>query len=232
MRTLKNQQCHLAESEIELLNPHGPSDFDHDSWRVLRIQSEIVDGFESLKDLGVAVTMFGSARLAPSDPHYQLAVETARLLSEKSISVITGGGGGIMEAGNLGAQKGKNGKSAGMNIELPREQKPNLYQDLSLEFRYFFVRKLMLVRYSKAFLVFPGGFGTLDELFDILTLIQTEKIKNFPVVLVGKKFWAPLQTFISQQLSPQMISPQDQDLFWVCDDPQEICDHLCQKFKT
>lgn len=226
MKTHRNIDCPLAESEIELLNPNNAQDFTHDGWRVLRIQAEIVDGFENLKQLGKAVTIFGSARTSASDPYYQKAVDTARLLSEQGISIITGGGGGIMEAGNLGAQQGKNGKSAGMNIELPKEQTPNLYQDISLEFRYFFVRKLMLVRYSKAFLVFPGGFGTLDELFDILTLIQTEKVKNFPVILVGKSFWQPMLHFIENSLKPAYINNNDTDLFQVLDKPEEIADSL------
>lgn len=179
-----------ASSEVELLkslNKHY--DIAHDSWRVLRIQSEIIDGFENLKNITNAISIFGSARTPENNPYYLKSEALAKKLCENNISVISGGGPGIMDAANKGAQKGGKGLSIGLNIELPFEQDPNPHQDIALEFRYFFVRKLMFVRYSTAFVFFPGGFGTIDELGDVLCLIQTKKIDNIPVILFGKDYW-------------------------------------------
>ncbi len=162
-----------------------------DTWRVFRIMGEFVAGFDSLAGLGPAVTIFGSARIRPDHPQYQQAVETARLLGEAGFSIITGGGPGIMQAGNEGA-KAAGASSVGLNIELPFEQHLNPFIDLSVDFHYFFVRKTMLVKYAKAFVIFPGGFGTLDELFEAITLIQTGKISNFPVVLFDSSYWQGL----------------------------------------
>ncbi|HPR63284.1 MAG TPA: TIGR00730 family Rossman fold protein [Thermoanaerobaculia bacterium] len=197
-----------------------------DPWRALRILGEVVDGFEALHRVRGAVAIFGSARVKEGSPHYDAARETARRLAVKGFSIITGGGPGIMEAANRGAQDGK-GLSVGCNIQLPFEQEPNTYQDISLEFRYFFVRKLMFVKYSTAFVIFPGGFGTMDELFEALTLSQTDKIEHFPVVLYGRDFWAPLVQFIEGTLGDTgYISPEDRMLFTIVDSPEEVENHI------
>ena len=197
---------------------------DSDPWRVLRIQGEFVEGFDVLSNLGTAVTIFGSARTPESDPIYQAAVETARLLAEAGLVIITGGGPGIMEAGNRGAQLG-GGKSIGLNIELPFEQGTNPYVETAINFRYFFVRKTMFVKYAQAFVIFPGGFGTLDELFESLTLIQTGKIHNFPVILFGSTYWAGLLEWLrNTMLESGKISVHDLDLIVVSDSPEQVRD--------
>jgi uncharacterized protein (TIGR00730 family) len=193
-----------------------------ESWRVLRIQSEVVDGFENLRDLGPAVSVFGSARTAPKDRDYKLAQETGRLLSQAGFAVITGGGPGIMEAANRGAH-GAGSPSVGLNIELPFEQSANPFQDISLENRYFFVRKLNFVKYSFAFVYFPGGFGTFDELFEVVTLVQTEKIERAPVILVGSWFWKPVLRWMRAALLDKgLISPEDPDLLTIVDKPADV----------
>ena len=182
----------LTETEDEKLLGSSPSRVDFtrtDPWRVLRIMSELIEGFDTLAGVDKGVSMFGSARTGPDDPQYQAAQETARLLAEAGFAIITGAGPGIMEAANKGAREG-NGRSIGCNIELPFEQGSNPYVDTVIEFRYFFIRKLMFVKYSSAFIIFPGGFGTLDEAFEALTLIQTGKIYEFPVILFGRHYWA------------------------------------------
>ena len=192
-----------------------------DSWRVLRIMGEFVWGFDNLADVSDGVTIFGSARTAPTDVYYERAVETARLLAEAGIPVITGGGPGIMEAANKGALEG-GGMSVGCNIELPFEQGSNPYLSRSLNFKFFFVRKTMFVKYATAFIVFPGGYGTLDELFEALTLIQTGKVKHFPVILFGSAYWAGLVEWLSRTVAEQRkINPTDLLLFRVTDDPGE-----------
>jgi uncharacterized protein (TIGR00730 family) len=192
-----------------------------DSWRVLRIMGEFVWGFDNLADVSDGVTIFGSARTPPSDPHYQQAVETARLLAKAGIPVITGGGPGIMEAANRGAQEG-GGLSIGCNIELPFEQGSNGYLTRSLNFKFFFVRKTMFVKYATAFIVFPGGYGTLDELFEALTLIQTGKVKHFPVILFGRRYWSGLVDWLTRTVAAEnKINPSDLNLFRVTDDPAE-----------
>jgi uncharacterized protein (TIGR00730 family) len=192
-----------------------------DPWRVLRIQSEFVEGFDTLADITKGVTIFGSARTGPDDPQYAAAEETARLLAHAGFAVITGAGPGIMEAANKGA-KLAGGRSIGCNIELPFEQGANPYVDTLINFRYFFVRKTMFIKYSNAFVIFPGGFGTLDELFEALTLIQTGKIYQFPVILFGRHYWAGLVRWLnSRVLGEQKISPGDMDLLLVTDDPEE-----------
>lgn len=194
-----------------------------DPWRVLRIGSEFVNGFDALAHIPPSIAIFGSARTKPTSPSYQAAVETARLLAEAGFGIITGGGPGIMEAANKGAQEGGN-LSIGCNIELPFEQSSNAYLDISLDFRYFFVRKTMFVKYSNAFIIFPGGFGTMDELFEALTLIQTEKVNNFPVILYGSQYWGGLLTWLREtMLTVENISPPDLKLLRLSDDPQEIC---------
>lgn len=194
-----------------------------DPWRVFRIMSEFVEGFDSLAHIPPSVAIFGSARVKPDDPAYAAAVETARLLAKAGFGIITGGGPGIMEAANKGAQEGEN-ISIGCNIELPFEQKPNPYLDISLDFRYFFVRKTMFVKYAEAFVIFPGGFGTMDELFEALTLIQTKKVSHFPVILYDSKYWGGLITWIRDfMLAGEKIFPEDAGLLRLSDDPLEIC---------
>jgi uncharacterized protein (TIGR00730 family) len=211
----------------KLLQSPGPEQAlftDTDPWRVLRIQGEFVEGFEALAQLGPAVSLFGSARTGAEDPYHQAAVETARLLAEAGLAVITGGGPGIMEAGNQGAKQG-GGVSVGLNIELPFEQHLNPYLDIPINFHYFFARKVMFVKYAQAFVIFPGGFGTLDELFEALTLIQTGKISNFPVILFGSAYWSGLLTWVKEMLlEGGKISPADLDLITVTDSPEEVRD--------
>ncbi len=192
-----------------------------DSWRVLRIMGEFVWGFDNLADVSDGVTIFGSARTLPTDPHYQQAVETARLLARAGIPVLTGGGPGIMEAANRGAKEG-GGLSIGCNIELPFEQGSNAYLSRSLNFKFFFVRKTMFVKYATAFIVFPGGYGTLDELFEALTLIQTGKVKHFPVILFGRAYWGGLVDWLERTVAEERkINATDLLLFSVTDDPVE-----------
>jgi uncharacterized protein (TIGR00730 family) len=192
-----------------------------DSWRVLRIMGEFVWGFDHLADVYEGVTVFGSARTTPTDPLYAKAVQTAKLLAQAGIPVITGGGPGIMEAANRGAREG-GGLSIGCNIELPFEQGSNAYLSRSLNFKFFFVRKTMFVKYATAFLVFPGGYGTLDELFEALTLIQTGKVKGFPVILFGQAYWAGLVDWLTRTVAEERkINPSDLYLFQVTDDPAE-----------
>ncbi len=193
-----------------------------EAWRIFRIQSELIDGIETLIDLGPAVSIFGSARLPVSSPYYQDAITVAHQLSHAKFSVISGGGPSIMEAANKGAYQ-QGGKSVGLNIELPHEQSPNTTQDISLTFRYFFVRKLMFVKYSIGYVVFPGGFGTLDEFFEALTLIQTKKIQPFPVILYGSSFWKGLIDWMKEQvLELGCIHKDDLDLFYIVDTPEEV----------
>src|SRR5229473_1308534 len=194
-----------------------------DPWRVFRIMSEFVEGFDELSHIPPSVAMFGSARIKPGDPIYEAAVETAQLLAKAGFGIITGGGPGIMEAGNKGAQEGGN-YSIGCNIELPFEQGPNPYLDISLDFRYFFVRKTMFIKYAEAFVIFPGGFGTMDELFEALTLIQTKKVSHFPVILYDSKYWAGLINWIRDTMLPSnKVNTDDIGLFMLSDDPKEIC---------
>ena len=214
---------HPTEDERLLESPRVPAvDFTRsDPWRVFRIMGEFVEGFDTLAKIGPAVSVFGSARVAPSDPHYAAAVETSRRLGEAGFAVITGGGPGIMEAANRGAVDG-GAMSIGCNIELPFEQGTNAYVRVSINFRYFFVRKTMFVKYSQAFIIFPGGFGTMDELFEALTLIQTGKVRNFPVVLFGTEYWGGLLTWIRDvMLVEGKISRDDVRLLVVTDSPEE-----------
>jgi len=193
-----------------------------ETWRVFRIQSELVDGFETLYDLGPAVGVFGGARFEEDSPYYQQAMNVGAMLSQHGFSIITGGGPGIMEAANRGAKLGR-GKSVGLNIELPHEQDPNPHLDISLSFRYFFVRKLMFVKYSMGFVIFPGGFGTMDELFEALTLVQTKKVISFPLVLYSSEYWKGLVEWIRGTLVERgAISRDDVDLIYVVDDSADI----------
>jgi len=193
-----------------------------DSWRLFRILAEFVDGFETLSQCHPAVTIFGSTRIKPGDEVYQKTEKIGRLLAENGFSVITGGGPGAMEAANKGASAA-GGKSIGLNIELPFEQKPNPYANITLSFRYFFVRKVMFVKYAMAYIILPGGFGTMDELLESVTLIQTHKIKPFPVILVGSKYWKGLLDWIKEVvLKEGRISPEDLDILQLIDEPEEI----------
>src|SRR5215210_1083508 len=197
-----------------------------DEDRIDRIAHELRDGFDALAAIGAAASFFGSARTPPDDPDYELARETARVVGESGLAIITGGGPGIMEAANRGA-KDASALSVGLNIELPFEQGGNPYCDIALDFHYFFARKIMFVRYASGFVVFPGGFGTMDELFEALTLIQTGKITEFPVVLVGSSYWRGLIDWLAGPMVDEgNISPDDLDLFRVTDDPMEVRDLL------
>ena len=191
-----------------------------DPWRIFRIMAEFVDSFETLSQVGTAVTIFGSARLPPNHPHYQMALSLGKMLAKNNLTVVTGGGPGIMEAANRGASEGK-GKSVGLNIELPFEQKGNKYANIPINFHYFFSRKVCFVKYSIAFVFMPGGFGTLDEFFEVLTLVQTRRIPRFPLILIGKDYWSGLLRWTKNTLEKNsFISPGDMDLFTVTDDPQ------------
>ena len=207
----------------QLLESPRPDEFTHtDPWRVFRIMGEFVEGFDELATLSRGIAIFGSARTRPDDPDYKAAQETGALLAAQGFAVITGGGPGIMEAANRGAFDA-GGLSIGCNIELPFEQKPNPYQTLSLTFKYFFVRKMMFVKYSLAFVIFPGGFGTFDELFEALTLIQTRKIRNFPIVLFGSHYWSGLLDWVRAVVLPGgKISEHDMDIFHITDSPAEV----------
>jgi uncharacterized protein (TIGR00730 family) len=209
--------------DSKLLQVPGPrDDFTRtDPWRVMRIMGEFIEGFDILASVEKGVTLFGSARTGPDDPMYQAAQETARLLALEGFAIITGAGPGIMEAANKGA-KLAGGRSIGCNIELPFEQGANPYVDTLINFRYFMVRKTMFIKYSNAFIIFPGGYGTLDELFEALTLIQTGKINQFPVILFGRHYWAALVRWLhARVLGERKISPGDLDLMLLTDDPAE-----------
>lgn len=201
------------------------------SWTMFRVISEFVQGFETLNAMGPCVSIFGSARTRPDDPDYKKAVDIARLLTEAGYGIITGGGPGIMEAGNKGASL-YGGKSVGLNIEIPMEQFHNRFidDDKLLNFKYFFVRKVMFVKYAQAFVILPGGFGTMDELFEVLTLVQTEKIDKVPVILVGKSFWAGLVDWLKTVMLEQEgnISPKDLDLLPLVDEPEEVVEIINQ----
>jgi len=207
----------------QLLESPRPDEFTHtDPWRVFRIMGEFVEGFDELATLSRGIAIFGSARTRPDDPDYKAAQETAALLAKQGFAVITGGGPGIMEAANRGAFEA-GGLSIGCNIELPFEQRPNAYQTLSLTFKYFFVRKMMFVKYSLAFIIFPGGFGTFDELFEALTLIQTRKIRNFPIVLFGTHYWSGMLDWLRAAVLPGgKISDHDMSIFHITDSPSEV----------
>ena len=218
-----------STQDEQLLESPRPDEFTHtDPWRVFRIMGEFVEGFDELATLTRGISIFGSARSKPDDPDYKAAQETAALLAVAGFAVITGGGPGIMEAANRGAFEA-GGLSIGCNIELPFEQSSNQYQTRSLKFKYFFVRKMMFVKYSLGFIIFPGGFGTFDELFEALTLIQTKKIRNFPVVLFGSSYWSGLLDWFRQAvLAEGKISDIDMKMFQVVDSPQEVLEIVNQ----
>ena len=221
--TLRGKAIPKTTTDQRLLDWRGASDWVHtDPWRVLRIQAEFVEGFGLLAELGQAVSVFGSARTVPGSREYECAEQIGSGLAKAGYAVITGGGPGIMEAANKGAISA-GGVSVGLGIELPMEQGLNDYVEIGLEFRYFFVRKTVFVKYSQAFVVLPGGFGTLDELFEAITLVQTGKITRFPIVLVGSEYWQGLNSWISETMLPAgKISAADPDLITVADDPVEV----------
>jgi uncharacterized protein (TIGR00730 family) len=222
----------LTEDEKLLQAPRlfGEDYTKTDPWRVMRITAEFVEGMDALASVRRGVSIFGSARTAPDDPMYQAAEETGRLLAEAGFTVVTGAGPGVMEAANKGAKAG-GGYSVGCNIELPFEQGANPYVDTLVNFRYFFVRKTMFIKYSNAFVIFPGGFGTLDEMFEAITLIQTGKIYQFPVILFGRAYWAGLVRWLqSKVLVERKISPGDLDLLIMTDDPREVVQTISQTY--
>jgi uncharacterized protein (TIGR00730 family) len=221
----RGRQVLKSTTDQRLLDYRGPSDWVHtDPWRVLRIQSEFVEGFGMLAELGKAITIFGSARTRPDDPYYAKAVELGAKLSAVGYAVITGGGPGIMEAANKGCHEA-GGNSVGLGIELPFEQTMNEYVDLGMVFRYFFARKTCFLKYSIGYVGFPGGYGTLDEIFEAVTMIQTGKITSFPLVLFGTAYWTPMLEWISDTLVTEgKVSPADVHLFQLTDDVDEVVD--------
>lgn len=216
----------MNDSEKTYRTSRVEAELNRESWRIFQVMAEFVEGFEKLAPIRPAVSIFGSARTQPEDPWYLRAEETARLLADGGFSIISGGGPGIMEAANKGAKAGR-APSVGLNIELPREQMPNDYQDISLTFRHFFARKVMFVKYASAYVVLPGGFGTLDELAEILTLVQTGKNRRIPIVLAGADFWSGLLDWFRDTLAVQgAIGVEDLELITVCDEPQQIVDTI------
>jgi uncharacterized protein (TIGR00730 family) len=218
----------------KLLRADGPAvDFqDTDTWRTLRIMGEFVEGFDALAGIGPAVSIFGSARIGRRNRYYGAARRLATALVKQGFAIITGGGPGVMEAANRGAKEA-GGLSIGCNIDLPFEQGLNEYVDLGLEFRYFFVRKVMFVKYAEGFVIFPGGFGTLDELFEALTLIQTGKVEHFPIVLYGKDYWDGMMQWIRDKpLYEEKISPEDLDLLTITSDVDVACDAIARHFRS
>jgi uncharacterized protein (TIGR00730 family) len=225
----------MTSSEEKIMRAFKAKDWNEikaaDSWQIFKILSEFVHGFEKLSSIGPCVSIFGSARTNPENKYFKLAEDIAFLLTQHGYGVITGGGPGIMEAANMGAKKG-NGKSVGINIDLPFEQSSNLFidSDKLITFRFFFVRKVMFQKYAQGFIVLPGGFGTMDELFEAITLIQTEKIGRFPIVLVGTKYWEGLLKWIKEVMleEEKNISPKDLDLFTLVDTAEDAVEHINQ----
>ncbi len=224
---------HLTDDEVLLRSPELEDEYrTSDSWRVFRIMGEFVNGFDHLATITRGVSVFGSARTHESDPNYIAAMETGRLLGEAGFEIITGGGPGIMEAANRGAHAA-GAVSVGCNIELPFEQMANPYLTKSLTFKYFMVRKTMFIKYSNAYVIFPGGFGTMDELFEALTLIQTRKIRNFPVVLFGSQYWRGLLSWLtSTMLNEKMINAEDLGLIHLTDSPRDAVDFIIGTFES
>ncbi|HOX38978.1 MAG TPA: TIGR00730 family Rossman fold protein [Candidatus Brocadiia bacterium] len=217
------QRKRKVSGDYELLSSaeQDPNFTGSDTWRVFRIMGEFVEGFESLNNVGPAISVFGGARIKPDSPFYAQARTLGGRLAEEGFAVITGGGPGLMEAANLGCKEA-GGLSVGLNIELPNEQRPNPYQDVSMSFHYFFVRKMIFVKYSLGFVIFPGGFGTMDETFEALTLVQTGKIRNFPIVLFCEDYWKGLVSWIDAEMKPRRyINPEDTSIFSITDDIEE-----------
>lgn len=239
MRTLRGPMLLRTEGEQSstfdqrLLESGADHEWQHaDPWRVLRIQGEFVAGFDALSKLPKAVTVFGSARTTPEDASYQLGVEVGRKLAEHSYAVITGGGPGIMEAANRGAHEA-GGLSVGLGIELPHEQGLNEYVDLGLNFRYFFARKTMFLKYSQGFICLPGGMGTMDEFFEVMCMVQTGKVTNYPIVLMGTEYWSGLLEWMENTLvASGYINDKDRELLLLTDDPDEAVSHIIQRHQV
>ena len=239
MRTLRGPMLLRTEGEQastfdqRLLESGADHEWQHaDPWRVLRIQGEFVAGFDALSKLPKAVTVFGSARTTPEDASYQLGVEVGRKLAEHPYAVITGGGPGIMEAANRGAHEA-GGLSVGLGIELPHEQGLNEYVDLGLNFRYFFARKTMFLKYSQAFICLPGGMGTMDEFFEVMCMVQTGKVTNYPIVLMGTEYWTGLLEWMDKTLAAGgFINESDRELFLLTDDPDEAVSHIIKRHEV
>lgn len=213
------------------LSPVNDTQLTRESWKIFQIMAEFVEGFERLVKISPSVSIFGSARTDPDNPYYKLTVDIARTLSDAGFSVVSGGGPGIMEAANKGAFEGKS-PSVGLNIQLPHEQSGNGYQDISLTFRHFFSRKVMFVKYASAYVVMPGGFGTLDELAEILTLVQTGKTRKIPIILVHRPFWEGLLTWFKEvMVSEGTINPEDLDLLQLIDSPDEILEAIFSHYE-
>lgn len=211
--------------------PINDSSMSHESWKLFQVIAEFVEGYERLRHIKPSVSIFGSARTKPDNPYYKLTQDIARLLSTQGFSIVTGGGPGVMEAGNKGGQEG-NCFSIGLNIVLPREEAPNPFQDISLRFRHFFTRKVMFFKYSSAFVLMPGGYGTLDEIGEVLAMIQTGKTRKIPVILVCKDFWAPLVHWFEHTLLAQgMIDKDDLNLFTVVDKPEDVLSNIKEFYK-
>ncbi|WP_081998591.1 LOG family protein [Sinomonas humi] len=229
---LRRRQALQGTSDQHLLDTHGAGRFVHtDPWRVMRIQSEFVEGFGALAELGPAISIFGSARTLPGSGYYETAVEIGRLLAREGVAVITGGGPGSMEAANRGAVDGS-GTSVGLGIELPFETGFNPWVDLGVNFRYFFARKTMFVKYAHGFVVLPGGLGTLDELFEAMVLVQTGKVTSFPIVLVGTRFWGPMVHWLRNTLLTEgMISAEDMDLIQITDTAEDAVELVLAGFR-
>jgi uncharacterized protein (TIGR00730 family) len=221
-----------SKSKHPGLHPVDDTLLTRESWKIFQIMAEFVEGFERLARISPSVSIFGSARFTPDHPYYVLAEEIAHELSEAGFSVVSGGGPGIMEAANKGAHRGKS-PSVGLNIQLPQEQGGNEYQDIALNFRHFFSRKVMFVKYASAYVVLPGGFGTLDELAEILTLVQTRKTRRIPIILVQSQFWGGLIDWLKDTLVAEgTISPEDLDLFKVLDEPKEVVDAIFAHYQS
>ena len=222
----------MNSNNKRVTNPHTNDLMKRESWRMFQIMSEFVEGFEALAQIKPSVSIFGSARTKPDHPYYKLTEEVSRLLSDSGFAVVSGGGPGIMEAANKGAFAGKS-PSVGLNIQLPMEQSGNPYQDISLSFRHFFARKVMFVKYASAYVVLPGGFGTLDEFAEILTLVQTGKSRKIPIILMGSDFWKGLIDWLQDRMvSEGTISPEDMDLMQIIDEPQAVVDAIFAHYET
>ena len=221
-----------TSSKNSRISPTTEATLNRESWKIFQIMAEFVEGFERLAPITPSVSIFGSARLKPDNPYYKTAEEIARLLSDAGFSVVSGGGPGIMQAANKGAQEGKS-PSVGLNIQLPKEQVPNPYQDIELNFRHFFSRKVMFVKYASAYVICPGGFGTLDELAEMLTLVQTGKTRPIPVILVGSSFWKGLLDWFENTLVAEgTIKTRDMKLFKLVDEPKDVIDAIFQHYES
>lgn len=231
-RVIRRGRLSDMADKLLLTRPKSSERLQEDAWRTFRIMAEFIEGFDALAEIGPAVTFFGSARTLPGTEMYEKARELAKMLAQRGFSIITGGGPGIMEAANRGAKEG-GGISVGCNIELPFEQELNPYVDLGIEFKYFFVRKMMFMKYAEAFCIFPGGFGTLDEWSEAVTLAQTGKIEHFPIVMIGTNYWRPFMDWLRDTvLAEGDIDPEDLELFKLTDDVAWTCEYISSYVKS